>query len=155
MLNIRRPLGPLIFNMGIAIPVKTVFLIETAPRLLQSEECQMEVGNYLDYHWSRFLIYFIMTGLLRKITGWHHEMWTLSTLLALCEGNHWSLVDSLPKEPVMQSFDVSFDVSQHKCLNKQLQGRWIKMSWWSFDIVVMITGNFENCHSETLLQVEK
>ena len=31
MLKIRRPLGHLIFNMGIAIPGKTVFLIETAP----------------------------------------------------------------------------------------------------------------------------
>ena len=34
MLKIRRPVGRLIFNMGIAIPSKTVFLIETAPRLL-------------------------------------------------------------------------------------------------------------------------
>ena len=32
MLKVRRPLGRLIFNMGIAIPGKTVFLIETAPR---------------------------------------------------------------------------------------------------------------------------
>ena len=32
MLKIRRPLGRLIFNMGIAILGKTVFLIETAPR---------------------------------------------------------------------------------------------------------------------------
>ena len=31
MLKIRRPLGRLIFNMGIAIPGKTVILIETAP----------------------------------------------------------------------------------------------------------------------------
>ena len=31
MLKVRRPLGRLIFNMGIAIPGKTVFLIETAP----------------------------------------------------------------------------------------------------------------------------
>ena len=31
MLKIRRPLGRLIFNMGIAIPGKTVLLIETAP----------------------------------------------------------------------------------------------------------------------------
>ena len=31
MLKIRRPLGRLIFNMRIAIPGKTVFLIETAP----------------------------------------------------------------------------------------------------------------------------
>ena len=29
MLKVRRPLGRLIFNMGIAIPGKTVFLIET------------------------------------------------------------------------------------------------------------------------------
>ena len=33
MLKIRRPVGRLIFNMGIAIPSKTVFLIETAPWL--------------------------------------------------------------------------------------------------------------------------
>ena len=33
MLKIRRPNGRLIFNMEIAIPGKTVFLIETAPRL--------------------------------------------------------------------------------------------------------------------------
>ena len=31
MLKIRRPLGRPIFNMGIAIPGKTVFLIETPP----------------------------------------------------------------------------------------------------------------------------
>ena len=31
MLKIRRPLGRLIFNMGIALPGKTVFLIETTP----------------------------------------------------------------------------------------------------------------------------
>ena len=31
MLKIRRPVGRLIFNMGNAIPSKTVFLIETAP----------------------------------------------------------------------------------------------------------------------------
>ena len=38
MLKIRRPLGRLIFNMGIAIPGKTVFLIETAPRLFVAEQ---------------------------------------------------------------------------------------------------------------------
>ena len=37
MLKIRRPLGRLIFNMGIAIPGKTVFLIETAPSALAME----------------------------------------------------------------------------------------------------------------------
>ena len=42
VLKIRRPLGRLIFNMGIAIPGKTVFLIETAPwcwESLMSSDC--------------------------------------------------------------------------------------------------------------------
>ena len=38
MLKIRRPLGRLIFNMGIAIPGKTVFLIETAHWCSSPEE---------------------------------------------------------------------------------------------------------------------
>ena len=33
MLKIRRPTGRLIFNMGISIPGKTVFYIETGPRM--------------------------------------------------------------------------------------------------------------------------
>ena len=41
MLKIRRPLGRLIFNMGIAIPGKTVFLIETAPCM----QCIRSVTN--------------------------------------------------------------------------------------------------------------
>ena len=52
-------------------------------------------------------------------------------------GIHWSLVDSLSKRPVMWSFDVCFDVSLCKLLNKQSRGRWIKTSWWSFDVAVM------------------
>ena len=42
MLKIRRPLGRLIFNMGIAIPGKTVFLIETAPCLQWSRQRQLQ-----------------------------------------------------------------------------------------------------------------
>ena len=38
MLKIRRPLGRLIFNMGIAIPGKTIFLIETAPWVLSAPD---------------------------------------------------------------------------------------------------------------------
>ena len=43
MLKIRRPLGRLIFNMGIAIPGKTVFLIETAPCLFRSHLLGMQL----------------------------------------------------------------------------------------------------------------
>ena len=38
MLKIRRLLGRLIFNMGIAIPGKTVFLIETAPSFHSADQ---------------------------------------------------------------------------------------------------------------------
>ena len=44
MLKIRRPLGRLIFNMGIAIPGKTVFLIETDPCFWHNP------------HWNRKLV---------------------------------------------------------------------------------------------------
>ena len=60
MLKIRRPLGRLIFNMGIAIPGKTVFLIETAPRapfqyptrrlMLRSRESRSREIGSLIYH---------------------------------------------------------------------------------------------------------
>ena len=46
MLKIRRPLGRLIFNMGIAIPGKTVFLIETAPWCCQIIEYIMSRWPY-------------------------------------------------------------------------------------------------------------
>ena len=46
MLKIRRPLGRLIFNMGIAIPGKTVFLIETAPRSLATQTIFFQEDAY-------------------------------------------------------------------------------------------------------------
>ena len=46
MLKIRRPLGRLIFNMGIAIPGKTVFLIETAPWLQRIGQNQLQDGAW-------------------------------------------------------------------------------------------------------------
>ena len=39
MLKIRRPLGRLIFNMGVAIPGKTIFLIEMAPWPIDLSQC--------------------------------------------------------------------------------------------------------------------
>ena len=47
MLKIRRPLGRLIFNMGIAIPGKTVFLIETAPRCRIGERIKQDAQKSL------------------------------------------------------------------------------------------------------------
>ena len=47
MLKIRRPLGRLIFNMGIAIPGKTVFLIETAPCFRYQKNTWHVESNYI------------------------------------------------------------------------------------------------------------
>ena len=53
MLKIRRPVGRLIFNMGIAIPSKTVFLIETAPRVLGNLPCCAWSTSRLKWLWLR------------------------------------------------------------------------------------------------------
>ena len=45
MLKIRRPLGRLILNMGIIIPCKTVFLIETAPSPIGFQKFAWDVWN--------------------------------------------------------------------------------------------------------------
>ena len=63
MLKIRRPLGRLIFNMGIAIPGKTVFLIETAPRLFTeaNEKCVLICTEENFRANSHFIIVYLHT----------------------------------------------------------------------------------------------
>ena len=56
MLKIRRPLRRLIFNMGIAIPGKTIFLIETAP-------CISKILFY-GHHPNKRIYYFLKTFLI-------------------------------------------------------------------------------------------
>ena len=63
-----------------------------------------------------------ITGKLMMV--WHKSRWrrcmeTRSALLALCEGNPPTTVDSLTKLPVTQSFDVLFAVRLHKLMNIQ------------------------------------
>ena len=64
MLKIRRPLGRLIFNMGITIPGKTVFLIETAPRISWAIEVKKSWkswnhNSYLDHEITWCLAYML------------------------------------------------------------------------------------------------
>ena len=70
MLKIRRPLGRLIFNMGIAIPGKTVFLIETAPRKLQ-KQCWFMVNwahrNKLKWNSNQNRILFIQENVFENV----------------------------------------------------------------------------------------
>ena len=73
MLKIRRPLGRLIFNMEIAIPGKTVFLIETAPwfvRRLKSTQCYYTVNIHIYFSLqSKLLKCQLRTG--NSIDFWH------------------------------------------------------------------------------------
>ena len=72
MLKIRRPLGRLIFNMGIAIPGKTVFLIETAPRLSLTRHVRdqwratsaIPLTKDVTNLWRKYLIYCLGTDTL-------------------------------------------------------------------------------------------
>ena len=60
MLKIRRPLGRLIFNMGIAIPGKTVFLIETAPRSVAECYCHCVSDKIRDHNYMTYNKHIIM-----------------------------------------------------------------------------------------------
>ena len=62
MLKIRRPLGRLIFNMGIAIPGKTVFLIETAPCMCNCIICNLDLSlkMYNSYTISNILMFLLI-----------------------------------------------------------------------------------------------
>ena len=82
MLKIRRPLGRLIFNMGIAIPGKTVFLIETAPRSLQKihpttmQNLNSQISQWLHIsHHNYYAVEFFVShhwNLNSQISQWLH-----------------------------------------------------------------------------------
>ena len=63
-----------------------------------------------------------------KLPWWLHQMETCSVLLAHCAGNS-QVTDEFPSQsPVMQSFDVFFDLCLNKRLGKQSWGWWFELS---------------------------
>ena len=95
MLKIRRPLGRLIFNMGIAIPGKTVFLIETAPRLMYHLILGMAVFSRkyiktkckLIHLWNTIAVYVYNTiNELRIVCTHDSKMWEFHL------SSHWWVV---------------------------------------------------------------
>ena len=67
MLKIRRPLGRLIFNMGIAIPGKTVFLIETAPWCPGAKAGRRSPFRWMNIDRISYKKYDFYSGQLQKI----------------------------------------------------------------------------------------
>ena len=87
MLKIRRPLGRLIFNMGIAIPGKTVFLNETAPLVTSGFPVTVTItAKSATTHQSVSTVY--SRGLCwpgwcrqwRKIWHWYHSWVTVTKM---------------------------------------------------------------------------
>ena len=66
----------------------------------------------------------LLTGRLQS--WWRHQMETFSALLALCVGNSPVNGEFPSKRPVMQRFDVFFDLCLNKWLNKQSWGWWFE-----------------------------
>ena len=70
MLKIRRPLGRLIFNMGIAIPAKTVFLIETAPWITVHEKLSSFIRHVRYLSNGLYIFYSNLWNLSSDIWAW-------------------------------------------------------------------------------------
>ena len=117
MLKIRRPLGRLIFNMGIAIPGKTVFLIETAPRFISCwQSCTIDKGLVVMVRMALFFNFpFRDIDGLTKI----YIYFNISTTLTMTSSNGnifcvtgplWGpqVISGFPSQrPVTRIFDVS------------------------------------------------
>ena len=58
---------------------------------------------------------------------WRYQMIIYSALLALCTGNSSVTTEFPSHRPVMQSFDVFFDLPLNKRLSKQSWGWWFEM----------------------------
>ena len=66
----------------------------------------------------------------------------LSALLALSEGNPFTLVNFLHKEPRMMSFKALFYVSLNQLLNEHSSFRWYDAPWHWCDVTVMVRGTY-------------
>ena len=157
MLKIRRPLGRLIFNMGIAIPGKTVFLIETAPRTCNYSKKSIQYfllrlgtasNNYyrgnVDRSFSIEAIHMYENTLAWKFHDMVREL-------------HHSILDSPRRGLVMQSFDFFFPfvVRLNNLLKKKSSCRWCKAPRYSCDVTDVLFAELDwlscgNCEARTL-----
>ena len=63
--------------------------------------CKRHSDNMQCFFWQYYLLYyFALYNAKENMVMWSHDMETLSTLLAFCEGNQLSAHDSPHKGPV-------------------------------------------------------
>ena len=108
MLKIRRPLGRLIFNMGIAIPGKTVFLIETAPCMCVTFKTMLLThwGLVTTHTLTSWIIVYIWVFILRKFSYLYGLIWV------------YTLIWNSPFHPIQILFKSTFSVgwkSEQRC----------------------------------------
>ena len=96
---------------------------------------------------------------IKVCTWWCHQRETFSALLALCEGNPQVISGFPSQRPVMQSFDVFFDVCLNKQLSKQSRYWWFEKAfiitslWWANEINIWKQGSFWVWANDRYLQV--
>ena len=87
----------------------------------------------------------LMTSSWYAVTAWwRHDIVTFPALLAFVSGVHrWSPLKKCQchKGPVVRSFDTFINAN----LNTQSRGRWLSMSWRSFDVTLI-----DNTYSNSL-----
>ena len=131
MLKIRRPLGRLIFNMGIAIPGKTVFLIETAPWTTNGTT---QKTRYMNLSWLMTVFFFpqFPAFLLRHFTAINTYIYVITKS---GEGQARILrVVSIDGNP-QQLYYVRKNADQpFRCWNQNIPGELARYPgcWWKF-----------------------
>ena len=121
MLKIRRPLGRLIFNMGIAIPGKTVFLIETAPRT-DSAPLFLELGIL-----SVFKLYMMK---LAVVTFKSYHRFSIESIKEL-----FTEVENVHDRDARQSREYHVPFTRNEVVRKSFKYRTAKLWNHLFDIL--------------------
>ena len=81
----------------------------------------------MEKHIPEKMVFVLKQGAISGDTLWRHQMETFSALLAICAGNSPVPCEFPAQRPVMQSFDVFFDLRLNKQLSKQSWGWWFEM----------------------------
>ena len=140
MLKIRRPSGRLIFNMGIAIPGKTVFLIETAPSAMFDDtittlgQCAVDISRLFSFvgpitHERR--------GMGNRCRSWV-QIWAkfIIVVVVLCALSYHILPRIHPESIWCLYKQLVFNPSENYLLTRFLRSR-IEQTWASENIAVL------------------
>ena len=102
-------------GMGGREPISSIPYVLCLCQIYQRTVCLLNIASIID-----------------KFTWRHHQMETISVLLALCAGNSPVTGEFPTQRPVTRSFDVFFDLRLNKRLSKQSWGWWFEMPSRSF-----------------------